>query len=382
MSEKRKPEELLEQFDKIYPGEHIEIIEWNGYTKPLTFKCGYCGRIHKVIDARQILNKAHYCSGVNSKNKNHRFTFEEYQQRINRRFDEKIEIIEYRGLSTPVKYLCPKCHQIKMCNPARTLITRLSLCDECYGIERNKIQKQVDEAFKEAPEFKLITWRGATQPMSIKCLKCNNIFDRDPRHFYESPHSCPFCNSGAIKQRLNPEEMQKRIDKEFGENQYLLLEYAGQLQKTSKIKCLSCGLIFETQCSIFTQSRGCPKCKRYKSKGEQKVQRYLEENNIKFEAQKRFSDCNNNLSSFDFCAYDKNNVMHLIEVNGKQHYFENNRFEKLEVIQRRDKIKIDYCKEKNIDLIIIPYSKLSEKGIDNFLSFLKGSTTIPEGSRE
>lgn len=376
MSEKRKPEEFLEQFNNIYPGEHIEIIEWTGYTKALIYKCGYCGQIHKISDARQVLNKSHYCLNVISKVKNHRFSFEEYQQRINRRFNENIEIIEYNGLSNPIKYFCPRCHQIKMCNPARTLITRLSLCDECYGIEKNKIQKQVDEAFKNAPEFKLITWRGATKPMTIKCLKCNNIFNRRPKNFYESPHSCPFCNSGPMKQRLDPTEMQKRINEEFGENQYLLLDYKGQLQKKSKIKCLSCGLIFDVQCSTFIQSRGCPKCKRYKSKGEQKVQKYLEENNIKFEMQKRFPDCNGNLSSFDFCAYDKNGIMHLIEVNGRQHYFESERFGKLETIQKRDQIKIDYCKQKNIDLIIIPYSRISEKGIDYFLSFLKGSTTI------
>lgn len=380
MSEKITVEFFLNQFHKIYPKNNITILKWNGYTKSLNFLCDACGEEHYISDARQLLNKKTYCQ-KNAKN-NVKWDLNSYNERINLMHQEKVEIIEYNGLSNPVKYYCPRCHKIKSCNPARTLITRLSLCDKCYGIEKNKIKDKIDKLFSQSKDYKIITWRGAEKKMTIQCNKCGEIFDRIPRHVIESFNHCPHCNSGAIKQRLDPIEMQKRIDEEFGEGQYKLLDYKGQLQKNSKIKCLSCGLIFNTQCSVFTKSRGCPKCKRYKSKGEQLVQRYLKEHNICFETQKRFSDCNGNLSSFDFCVYDENNTMHLIEVNGRQHYFESKHFDGLEIIQKRDQLKIDYCKEKRIDLIIIPYSRLTNSGIDSFLSFLKGSTTISQENRE
>ena len=376
MSLKISQDSLLEKLQKIYPNNQVKILEWNGYTKQITYLCDICGKEHKLCDARQLLNKTHYCLEINKEAKNKKFPFEEFQIRLNKLHNEEVKIIEYNGLSGIIKYYCPQCHQIKSCSPARTLLTRLSLCDECYGTEREIVKKRIYELFANNSEYKIVSWHGANKKMKIEHLKCGSFYERWPVNVLNLFDSCPICNSGAIKQRLDPSIMQERIDNAFGKDQYKLIDYKGQLQKDSRIKCLNCNLIFNVQCSVFLESRGCPKCKRYKSKGEQLVKRYFEENNIKFEEQKRFKDCNNNLSSFDFCAYDNNGQMHLIEVNGRQHYFESKRFGDLKTIQKRDKIKIDYCKDKNIDLIIIPYSKLTLYGIDSFLSFLKGSTTI------
>ena len=153
----------------------------------------------------------------------------------------------------------------------------------------------------------------------------------------------------------------------------------GQLEKDNIIKCNNCGETFKTHFVSFLNSRGCPFCKRTKSKGEQAVQKYLENNHIAYEAQKRFVDCNKGLSSFDFCVYDEEGKMFLIEVNGVQHYKETSKFESLDIIQRRDNIKQHYCEIKKIPLIIIPYDKLTDKDIDTFLNFLKSSTTISTG---
>lgn len=378
MSVKISKEVFLNKLNRIYPNNNIQIIEWNGYTKPIHFHCDICGKEHKVSDARQLLNKKKYCQN-NSLN-NVKWNLATYNERINLMHQEEVKILEYNGLSNLVKYLCPRCGKIKSCNPARTLITKLSLCNECYGIEKNIIKQKIFKRFEESEDFQLITWRGPNSKLTEKCLKCGFVYDRYPSSVLQCFNSCPNCNSGGDKQKLDSSEIQKRIDNSFGENRYRLLNYKGQLNKHSKIKCLDCGLIFDAQISTFSASRGCPKCKRFKSKGEQKVQKYLEENAISFEAQKRFKECNNNLSSFDFCAYDKQNNMVLIEVNGKQHYKKVPHFDGLDAIKKRDQIKIDFCEKNNIPLIIIPYNQLND--IDNFLSFLKGSTTIPEGSRE
>lgn len=381
MSQKITQDFLLEKMRKVFPNNTgIEILVWNGYTKPLTFKCDICGEIHTVSDARQMLNKKTYCK-KNAKN-NLKWDLQSFKDRIDKLHEEDINIIEYNGLSNPIKYYCPRCHALKMVNPARTLITKLSLCNTCYGIEKTIVKKQIDSLFEKNKNYSIIAWHGVNKKMLIHHNVCNNSFERYPTNVLSIFDTCPFCNNGGMKQKLDIEVIQKRIDNEFGIGQYQLLNYQGQLKKTNKIKCLNCNLIFNAQCSTFLTTRGCPKCQRYKSKGEQLVQRYLTANNIIFETQKRFKDCNNNLSSFDFCVYDSQKEMHLIEVNGRQHYFESEYFDNLALIQKRDQIKIDYCKNHNIDLIIIPYSRLTEKGIDYFLSKLKGSTTIPEGSRE
>lgn len=382
MSIKRKQEEFLEMIGKVYPNNKIKITEWNGFTGPIKYLCDICGKEHFYKDARNLIGNLTYCKDNNQRG-NKRWEKEEYQERLNKIFDENVEIVEYSGLSNKIFYKCPICERLKSTATARALLSRVSLCDECYGTEKNIIKKKIDEIFeKYKDKYQLLVWRGVKK-MTVKCLSCGTIFDRYPANVLHCPDNCPNCNSGKIKQMLSPEEYQKRIDETFSEGQYKIISYTGQLKKNNKAKCLNCGLIFNFQASYFlTGTRGCPKCKRYHSKGEQAVQHYLEENNIKFETQKRFPDCNNNLSSFDFCCYDSEGKMYLVEINGIQHYEQTGRFGDLENIQERDKKKNQYCKDKNIPLIVISYNRtLPLKEIDKNLSFLKGSTTIPTGSK-
>ena len=374
MSVKYKKEDFIKKLDIIYPNNKIEIVEWNGYTKLIKYKCDICSQIHSNSDARQLLQTGDYCK--NRKN----WTFN-FSDRLNKLFNKEVEIVEFTGLSNKVIYKCPSCGELKSCNPARLLLSKHSLCNECDGIEKNIVEKKIRTKFNSSEDFELLVWRGANNKLTEKCLKCGHVYNRYPVNVLQCFDSCPNCNSGADKLKIDFNEIQKRIDDSFGKNQYKLLDYKGQLNKHNKIKCLSCGLIFETHMvSFIDSSRGCPKCKRFKSKGEQLVQKYLEENNISFEPQKRFKECNNNLSSFDFCAYDKDNKMYLIEVNGIQHYKDNPRFGGLETIRRRDELKKQFCEDNNIPLIIISYKELNK--INDILGFLKGSTTIPDGSRE
>lgn len=296
---------------------------------------------------------------------------------------KQIEVISYNGLSNPLVYKCPTCGEEKTISPARGALHKFSLCNECDGVEKNIVRKKVEAIFKDNPNYKLISFRGAEKKAKIQCLKCGALFERYPTNIIQCPDVCPECNNGATKQRLDLNEIQKRLDEGFDKGEYTILEYRGQLDKHSKVRCNKCGLIFDVQLSYFiTQTRGCPKCNRYESKGERLVEKYFNENNIQYERQKRFTDCNNNLSSFDFCVYDKNGQMILIEVNGRQHYENVAHWGGLELAQRRDALKADYCKEHNIPLIVITYKELTYEKIDNYLSFLKGPTTISEESKE
>ena len=104
-----------------------------------------------------------------------------------------------------------------------------------------------------------------------------------------------------------------------------------------------------------TQSCGC-----LKSLGEQKVDKILRENNINFYSQYRFDDCINDKTGFklifDFYLYEYNTI---IEYDGSTHYIDTSGWFKkssLDELQRRDEIKNQYCKSKNIKLIRIPYT--------------------------
>lgn len=84
-----------------------------------------------------------------------------------------------------------------------------------------------------------------------------------------------------------------------------------------------------------------------------------------YTTQYRIPECKSVRSlPFDFAIFDKdNNLKCLIEYQGDIHYKTTggwNTPERLEQNQKRDKIKEEYCKQNNIQLIIIPYWDLEK----------------------
>ena len=105
-----------------------------------------------------------------------------------------------------------------------------------------------------------------------------------------------------------------------------------------------------------TTSCGC----RIQSFGESYVESILEEMNVKFEKQYIFNDCKNIYAlRFDFGILHNDKLIGLIEYDGKQHFEPIEYFggkEGFKGIQKRDKIKNEYCKIHNIPLLRLPYT--------------------------
>ena len=87
------------------------------------------------------------------------------------------------------------------------------------------------------------------------------------------------------------------------------------------------------------------------------INKLLEENNIKFETQKKFNNCKFKYKlAFDFYLIDFNI---LIEYDGIQHYKPVEQFggeKSLKYLQNNDNIKTKYCIDNNIELIRIKYN--------------------------
>lgn len=113
-----------------------------------------------------------------------------------------------------------------------------------------------------------------------------------------------------------------------------------------------------------TQSCGCER----RSHGELKIAQLLSENNIPFEQEVvMFKYTNGANAKFDFYV----NNQYLIEYDGETHYKYNLRGwhneEQLKAQQERDMIKTQWCKEHNIPLIRIPYTKYETLCIEDLL---------------
>lgn len=118
----------------------------------------------------------------------------------------------------------------------------------------------------------------------------------------------------------------------------------------------------------ITTSCGC-----VKSKGETRIAELLQENNISYKREYTFTDLSgkNKKLRFDFAVFDnQNNLSHLIEFDGIQHFeqkgFSQNE-EDFKLLQEYDSLKNNYCKEHNIKLIRIPYTKLDILKIEDLV---------------
>lgn len=131
-------------------------------------------------------------------------------------------------------------------------------------------------------------------------------------------------------------------------------EYTTCVDRNMKIRC-SCGNTFMTSFVNFTKANifRCHTCSHKESLGELKIREFLDLHKIKYEQEKRFSDCRDKKTlPFDFYL-PANNMC--IEFDGQQHYQNKYGLDSLKITQYHDKIKNDYCKSVGIKLLRIPY---------------------------
>ena len=97
------------------------------------------------------------------------------------------------------------------------------------------------------------------------------------------------------------------------------------------------------------------------SKGEEKIQKNLSILNLNYKKQYSFKDLIGDVRplKFDFAIFNDNNeLLFLIEYQGKQHYSQNSFLGGEEDFVKRikyDNKKVEYCKNKHIPLVIISY---------------------------
>lgn len=130
-----------------------------------------------------------------------------------------------------------------------------------------------------------------------------------------------------------------------------------------------CGNTIDVRSTYLTRSNPRLSCGCLYSKGEQQIQQLLMGWEIDFEREYKFSDLIDvNPLRFDFAVFNDNELVGLIEFNGRQHYIVNNNSgwndeESFSLTQKHDKMKKEYCQQNNIPLLIIPYSVLDKQNL-------------------
>lgn len=250
-------------------------------------------------------------------------------------------------------------------------------CDDCTKqkliLEKRKKDFPKIKAFIEENGEELLSDENEYYNSQSKLkIRCPNKHIREQtwnKYFYRG-HRCPICNKyptysyKEVKNYINDIGMELLTNEDNYEN----------CKTRLSIKCSKGHIFNQTFDAINNANCTCPHCSM--SFGEQKLLNILTQKDIEFETQYTFDDCKSDKSvslRFDFAILSNGTVDSLIEVNGQQHYNPIDIWggeKKLQIQKRNDEIKIKYCQDNNIPLLIIPYWEIDkmEEIIDSWIS--------------
>lgn len=215
-------------------------------------------------------------------------------------------------------------------------------------------------------------------PFELKCKTCNHQWKVSPRSYFQNQTICPNCNSNRSG-KLSQTEVKNRIKNILGDEYQLIGLYLGKREKITLKH--SCGNEYQVWPNDIWQKHlgECLVCKDRVSIGHRTVRNYLK-NFVVFEEEKTFDEClgiTGKKLPFDFYIPLFNLI---IEFDGSQHsipkFGENEDGEEFQRTQRNDKIKNEYCKNNNINLLRISYrdiKKIEEILKETFNDYRKGN---------
>ena len=239
-------------------------------------------------------------------------------------------------------------------------------CPKCSGNIGKTSEEYFEYVKKHNPNIEILEeYNVSKRNIKCRCKKHNLIWNADSANILRGG-GCLQC--GYEKNTLKRTKTNQTFLNELyikNPNIVALKEYINSHTKIT-FQCLKCNNIWEAMPQDILKGHGCPKCN--KSFGENKIEQWLQLNNIQYIPQYKFNDCCDiNCLPFDFYLSEMNKC---IEFDGIQHFEPNEYFggqASFEYTQRHDQIKNEYCKTNNIPLLRIPYYANVEEELENFL---------------
>lgn len=156
----------------------------------------------------------------------------------------------------------------------------------------------------------------AKDNIKVKCLICGNIWNPTP-HKLLLGRGCPKCAYVIVGNKSRKTHYDFIFElSNINPKVQVLSNYINNNTKL-ECKCLTCGHIWNAAPKTLLLGKGCPICNS--SKGELKISKFLDDNNITYVHQKTFDNLvgvGGNLLSYDFYIPSKKI---LIEYQGIQH---------------------------------------------------------------
>lgn len=345
----KRHSEFTEEVYNLTNNEYTVIGEYKNSKTKVLLKHNECGYEWEITPSAFLQgNRCPHCFG------NIKKTTDEFKKEVFELVGREYTILgEYINTHTKIKARHNECQHEYYVTPASFLNNRR--CPKCFGSIK-KTTKQFKQEIYDLVEDEYVLlgeYIDYNTKISIQHSVCGFIYKVSPSKFING-RRCPKC---AGKLRKSTEYFKDEVCQLVGDEYRVLGEYTGAMSDIM-IKHNKCGHAWDVMPSNFLRGTRCPKCNS--SQGELKVEKFLICNCIVYESQYKHDDCKNiNPLPFDFAVFDKkDNLVFLIEYDGKQHFEPIEYFggqEQFEYQQYNDNIKNQYCKDNNIPLLRVPY---------------------------
>lgn len=328
-------------------------VEYKAAKVKVYIICPEHGEFSQTPDSHLNGQSCSKCSGV------FRYNTNEWIKKIKKIHGERYDYskVKYVNNSTKICITCRE-HGEFWQTPANHI--KGKNCPKCTGhfMDKNFFIDKANEVYKDNSDnplydYSSVDYKDSSTHVTIICHKIDPITNKEHGKFYKTPNKhlggqgCPLCGneSGGLKNRLSNLEFLKKA---FTDEYEYLTEYVTAKAKIH-IQCKKCGHQFWQEAFSHLSGCGCPVCNE--SKLEKEVTKYLNENNFRYEKQKRFEWLGR--QSLDFYLIDYNIA---IECQGIQHFESKDFFggdNGLAEIVKRDNIKLKKCLSKNIEMIYV-----------------------------
>jgi hypothetical protein len=274
--------------------------------------------------------------------------------------------VNYVNTQSKVQIVCPV-HGVFSMSPVHHL-NRKQGCPECGKIKigdtfrSNTLDfiKKSREEHGDKYDYSLVDYKKSIIPVKIIC-PIHGEFEQTPQNHLVGS-GCPDCGKESVLQARtydNDDFIRKSKEIHGEKYDYSLVDYTVSTDNVDII-CPKHG-VFSQQAGSHMRGAGCPNCQE--SRGESYISNILTDLGITFIRQHKFKDCKGDKGRkycrrlpFDFYLPEYNTM---IEYDGRQHFEPISKFggeEGFNKLRRNDEIKNEYCRNRNITMIRIPYT--------------------------
>jgi hypothetical protein len=237
-------------------------------------------------------------------------------------------------------------------------------CNECAN-KRRAENNRIHVIGNKYGKLTILETIPNTTPTKVKCkCDCGNIYIGDQADIVSGHTQSCGCLQRERVTESNTKDWTGAVSK-YGVEFLCQDSMNDKGQWLWKCKCGICGNEFTALPAKINNghitSCGCA----VQSAGERYVLSILKELHVNFIEQYSFPNCKYKQSlRFDFAIFNHNQLLYLIEYDGKQHFEPIKWFGGLkgfESTKARDCIKNEFCQKHNIPLLRIPYTLFDEE---------------------